>query len=88
MDQTTSGVTFLIVWLDAWADAVRETWPDGGPPAVQRLAQVRSDIFFTAPELFHLRVRAAWDVYEDEGNTPEGRAAVALAYILQVWGRP
>lgn len=72
-------------WLAAWAEAVHATWPDS-PQAVQRLLRVRDDVFFTAPEMIGLRVEAAWDVLREHGDTPIGRAAVALAYILAVWG--
>jgi hypothetical protein len=76
-------------WLDAWALGVDATWPGPKPAAVIRLQQIIDrDLPFTAPETMGRLARKAWMIFLDEGDTPEGRAAVALCYILAAAGRP
>lgn len=71
------------LWLDAWTQAVEATWPDRIPETIFALKRiVRHELPFTPPEILHRPAEAAWRIYEQEGDTPAGRAAVALAYVL------
>jgi hypothetical protein len=76
-----SASTLHRVWLDAWREAVRATWPTP-PRAVSYLVRLAGSLEYYAPEDIGRPVASAWDVYYHEGDTPAGRAAVALAHVI------
>ena len=72
-----------MTWIEAWSEAARATWPSNPPAGVIHLHRiVDHDLPFTAPECPQRPMKKAWVVYEAEGDTPVGRAAVALAYAI------
>lgn len=72
----------VMTWLEAWDEAARAYF--GEPCAnARRLLNVARDLPSWAPECRWSPAREAWLVYQDEGETDVGRAAVALTYCIQ-----
>lgn len=66
-------------WLDAWSIALATLPPSD---ATRRLAGLRSSLDYLDPRFFGHRCREVWTMYQDLGDTGEGRAAVALSTII------
>lgn len=67
------------LWLDAWTAALA-TLPQSD--ATRRLRGLRSSLDYLDPRFLPQRALEVWAVYLDLGDTPEGRAAVALSTII------
>lgn len=72
-------------WLEAFKIALEMHWPapDQRPDGIEELRRVAGSVPFTAPEMLAHPARRAWAVYQHEGDTEVGRAAVALTYVIQ-----
>jgi hypothetical protein len=74
-------------WIEAWQTAVRAHWLTGpSKPSemfgLHLLKRIARDLPYTPPEQMGHPARKAWALYQDEGDTEVGRAAVALTYAI------
>lgn len=74
-------------WVDAWQAAVESHWPSGPHRpseafGLHLLMRIARDLPYVPPEQMGHPARKAWALYQDEGDTEVGRAAVALTYAI------
>mgnify|MGYP003426407687 FL=1 len=69
-------------WLAAFRLAFAMQWPDARPPVIGELLKHADSGWFMAPELRGNIVSETWGMFQNIGDTPVGRACVALAYIF------
>ena len=73
----------LDAWLSAWKTGVKMTWGEDKPHEVVALESIVRGLSFTAPELFQMRAREAWNLFNPlDPECPALRAGVALAYLI------
>ena len=69
-------------WLAAFKQAVAMQWPGKRPPVIGELLGYADSGWYMAPELRGNVVSETWGMFQNIGDTPVGRACVALAYIF------
>ena len=70
-------------YLDTYRAALRDHWPGAVKPAdVADLHRLCDSVIYTAPELYPAIMGRAWAIFERNGDTEIGRAAVAFTWAL------
>ena len=68
-------------YLETFRKALRAYWADPEKPAdVASLHRLCESVLYTAPELHPEVMRRAWRIFEEHGDTENGRAAVAFTW--------
>ena len=75
-------------WLAAFKQAVAMQWPGKRPPVIGELLGYADSGWYMAPELRGNVVSETWGMFQNIGDTPVGRACVALAYIFDASVNP